>query len=270
MACFLPSEFPIVGVIHLPALPGSPGSNLSVAACLDRALLDARRFLEAGFDAVMVENFGDSPFEKGANAPHVAACLGVIAHAIRTEVGIKVGINCLRNDGMSALGAAAASAAEFIRVNVLIGVTATDQGIIEGIATQLLRYRRLLGCQIEIWADVDVKHGTPLFMSPIGDLALTAVERGSADAVIVTGFATGAKTAPADLRAARDALRGRARVFVGSGITAENAAEYAGLCDGMIVGSSCKSDGRAGGPVDLARARNVSQAIRSALRGAGH
>ena len=182
----------LIGVIHLPPLAGSPGAGhqhpveaLQQAGFL--AYREAQMLVQAGFDGIFIENFGDAPFYKTQVPPETIACMAIIAGAVR-EVSDKVlvGINVLRNDARAALAIAATTGCDFIRVNVLSGVTATDQGIIEGDAAFLLRERERLNADVAILADVHVKHGTSLSS---GDLGLAIEEvglRSMADGVIMT------------------------------------------------------------------------------------
>src|SRR3990172_12351029 len=140
----------LIGVIHLPALPGSACHRLSMDETVERALADARTLREAGFDAAIIENFGDVPFTASALPPASAAAMAVVADQVRRGGGLRIGINALRNDALAGLGIAAAVGASFIRVNVHTGVYATDQGLIEGRAAEALRYRKQLGSRIAI------------------------------------------------------------------------------------------------------------------------
>ena len=102
-----------------------------------------------------------------------------------------LGFNVLRNDAQAALALCAACGGSFIRVNVHTGAMLTDQGIIEGNAFETLRYRQRICPGAQIFADVHVKHAVPLGNWAIGDSARDAVERGLADALIVSGIGTG-------------------------------------------------------------------------------
>lgn len=251
----------LIGVLHLPPLPGAPRNELPMPALIDSVTRDARLLAEGGIDAVLVENFGDVPFEKGSVAPHTVAAMTACVLAARDACGLPVGVNVLRNDASAALGIAVAASAQFIRVNVHVGVRVTDQGLIEGAADRSLRLRAALHCQIAIFADVDVKHSGPLSPRPIDDEAVEAVERGLADGLIVTGPVTGA---PID-RAVALAVRRRVQVPVlaGSGVTSATVASTLELVDGVIVGSDLRAGGRAGAPLELARV----EAFVSAARG---
>ena len=173
-------------------------------------------------------------------------------------LAFSVGLNCLRNDAISAVGIAAATGADFVRVNVHTGAMLTDQGIIEGEAAETLRYRRSIGADgVAILADVLVKHAAPMAPIDIGDAAKDAVSRGLADGVIVTGVATGAATDADAVERVRDAVPGTP-VYVGSGLTPENAAELSALVDGAIVGTWLKQGGDVRAPVDAARTKQLA------------
>ena len=152
----------LIGMVHLLPLPGSPRWAGSMGEVVEGALEDARALEAGGFDALLVENYGDVPFTPGrVDAATVAAVTAVISE-IRRSVRLPVGVNVLKNDSQSGLAIAAATGARFIRVNVHVGAVVGDQGIIQSDAYNTLRYRRLLGADVKIFADVQAKHGVPL------------------------------------------------------------------------------------------------------------
>lgn len=240
-------------MIHLPALPGSPAAEHSLATIITLASTDAQVLEQAGFTALMVENFGDAPFRATRVDPHTVSCMTVVGQALRAATRLPIGVNVLRNDPLAALAVAAACGAAFVRINVHCGVYATDQGIIEGRADETLRYRRLLGTTTAIFADVHVKHARPLSTTSIGDAAEETAYRGRADALIVSGTATGKPTDLADVRAVKAAVADRP-VYIGSGATADNIGAVLAIADGAIVGTAIKRDGRTTAPVDAVRA----------------
>ena len=240
-------------------MPGDPGPQNSFDEALAHAERDCAAYIEGGVQTVIVENFGSAPFRRGWPSeplePHaIAALTRVVVRCV--ELGARVGVNCLRNDARAAIGIAAACGAEFVRVNVHTGAYVTDQGLIEGRAWETLRYRDALGAtEVAILADVLVKHARPLTDVSLVEAARDTVHRGHADGVIVTGVATGAK-ADAD---AVDTLSGAALgvpVYVGSGVTPDNAAAYR-RARGAIVGTWLKRDGDVRNLVDPVRVREM-------------
>ncbi len=251
----------LIGMVHLPALPGSSQHNLHIDQIVVRALADATTLNTAGFSAIMIENFGDAPFTADQLDPATIAALAIITDHVKRSVDLPVGINALRNDARSAIAVATTAGANFIRVNVHTGVAATDQGWITGRAADSLRYRRQLGSDVALFADVHVKHASH-FSQP--DLALAAQEtayRGLADAIIVSGPATGARTDIADIKRAKSAVPDKP-ILVGSGATVETIHALLAVCDGAIVGTHIKREGRSENPIDPDQAAAFVKAAR--------
>lgn len=230
---------PVIGMVHLRPLPGAP----RWAGCLDdvrrAALADAAALATGGVGAVMIENYHDVPFHPGAVPAETIAAMTAVITAIRNDQpALKLGVNVLRNDAAAALAIAVAVGADFVRVNVHTGAAITDQGTIEGAAASTLRLRRNLGAEhVGILADVRVKHARPLVERPLAEEARDLRLRGLADAIIVTGAATGSSTAAADVAEVRAALPD-CPVVVGSGVDTGNVTDYLPDADGFIVGSS--------------------------------
>jgi membrane complex biogenesis BtpA family protein len=250
---------PLVGMLHLPPLPGAPRFAGDVKAIVAHVLRDAESLASGGVHGLMLENYGDLPFYPDRVPAHVVAHMTALATEVRRRFPqLPLGVNVLRNDGRSALAVAHASGASFIRVNVLCGARVADQGILHGIAHELLRGRALLRADgIRILADVDVKHSAPLAPRPMEDEVADTLHRGLADGLIVSGSGTGRATDPGHVAAARAAAGGKAPVFVGSGITARSLPEYLPHADGFIVGSAFKAGNDPAQPVDAARVKEV-------------
>jgi membrane complex biogenesis BtpA family protein len=252
---------PVIGMLHLPALPGSPRYRGSRSDILKRVLRDAEALANGGVSGLMMENFGDVPFYPARVPAFVAAEMAVLAAEVRRQFKLPLGINVLRNDGLTALAVAAAVGADFIRVNVLCGARVTDQGIIQGIAHDLLRERAVLGARnVKIFADVDVKHSAPLAQRPIADEVEDTIQRGLADALVVSGAGTGKATDPAKVKAVKSAAA-KTPVFIGSGITERTIVDHLSIADGFIIGSAFKAGGSAGNAVDSKRVKSLMRQI---------
>lgn len=250
---------PLIGMVHLLPLPGAPRWRGSMQEVLDRAVSDADRIAAGGLDGIMIENYGDLPFTADHVEPETVAAMAVTAAAIAREVTLPFGINVLRNDAAAAIALAAATGARFIRVNVHTGAMLTDQGWITGRADATLRRRRTLGVPSAICADVLVKHAIPPAGANAASAARDTWERGLADVLIVSGSATGAETDIERLRVIRTSMPD-APLWIGSGLTAANAAAQLAIADGAIVGSAIQMDGRAGNAIDRERVRRIADA----------
>jgi hypothetical protein len=215
-------------------------------------------------NGIIVENFFDAPFTKGQVDPAVVSAMSLIVHRLKQLVTLPIGVNVLRNDARSAIAIATCAEASFIRVNVLTGVMATDQGLIEGCAHDLLRYRRELGSEVKILADVLVKHARPLGSPNLTTAVQETLERGLANGVILSGWATGSPPSLEDLELARAAARDRP-VFIGSGADWENIGQLMRAADGVIVASSMKRRGDIHQPIDPIRVSQFVEAMRESL-----
>ena len=254
----------LIGVLHLLPLPGSPRAALSLDAIAAGAADDARALARSGYDLAMLENFGDVPFYPGRVPPETIAAMTAVAVEVRRRFDLPLGINCLRNDGCGALAIAIAGGAQFIRVNVLCGARVTDQGILQGIAHELLRDRaRLKADDVKIMADVDVKHSAPVAPIALEAEVEDTLRRGLADALIVSGQGTGKPTDVEHVRRVKVAA-GDAPVFIGSGVTAETIAALLPHADGFIVGTAFKREGKPENSVDVERVRAVLKAFKGA------
>lgn len=228
---------------------------------IDRAEQEAMALASGGVNGIIVENFFDAPFAKDQVDPSVVSAMSLIVERLIQMVPLPIGINVLRNDAHSALAIASCTQAQFIRVNVLTGVMATDQGLIEGRAHELLRYRRELGSDVKILADVLVKHARPLSSPNLTVAVQDTIERGLADAIILSGWATGSPPTLEDLELAKAAANGTP-VFIGSGADWENISTLMPAVDGVIACSSLKRHGRRDQPIDPIRVSRFVEAAR--------
>ncbi|KPV65145.1 MAG: Tryptophan synthase alpha chain [Candidatus Bathyarchaeota archaeon BA1] len=247
-------EKPIIGMVHLPPLPGSPNyGDRGIDQVLDFAVEEARALEDGGVDGLLVENLGDAPYLKTNVGSETISAMTLIARGVIEAIQIPIGVNILRNDVKAALAVAYITGGKFIRANVFTDTILTDQGIIEPSAPELLRYRRFLGAGgVRIFADVHVKHGVLLSPRAIEQSAVDAAYRGLADAIIVTGARTGIEPDLEDLKRVKGAVPDRP-VLVGSGASKENIVKLLEYADGAIVGTHLKKDGITANRVDLGR-----------------
>lgn len=248
----------LVGMVHLLPLPGSPGWAGSMRAVLDAARRDASALLEGGCDALLVENMGDLPYLRGRVEPETTAAMALATAAV-SALGAPTGVQVLAGANREALGVALAAGAGWIRVEAFAYAHVADEGWMDACAGPLLRARAALRAEVAVWADVQKKHAAHAVTA---DLGLAELARGAAfcgaDALVVTGTSTGARTDPADVCAAREA---GLPVVVGSGVTPEDAPTLAALADALIVGSWLKRGGDWRAPVDVERVRRLRSAL---------
>ncbi|HNB72588.1 MAG TPA: BtpA/SgcQ family protein, partial [Acidobacteriota bacterium] len=249
-----PIKKPVIAMIHVGALPGTPASHQSVDELAREALREAQVLCDLGFDGLMIENMHDTPYLKGTVGPEIVAAMTVIASRIKSEISLPLGIQILAGANLEALAVAQAASLEFIRVEGFTFAHVADEGLIESSAAQLLRYRRMIGAgRIQIWADIKKKHSAHAITADvsIGETA-EAAEFMRADAVIVTGTATGHPPNPADFAEVKQHCT--LPVILGSGVTPENVEIFYSHADALIVGSTLKHNGKWNHPIDSNRA----------------
>lgn len=249
-------------MVHLQALPGAPLYQGDMNAVIDAALADALTLEQGGVDGIMVENFFDAPFFKDRVPPETVAGMTRVVATLRQKIRAPLGVNVLRNDGISALAIAAACDARFVRINILSWAMLADQGIIEGRAAEIARYRKMLGAEVLIFTDCLTKHAEPLAPMQMEWVARDTWERGGAEALVISGKATGYATDVSGVVAAR---RGApdAPLLIGSGAAAENIAAYLPYVDGAVIGTALKREGRVENPVELARVQAFVERVRA-------
>ena len=251
----------LIGVVHLQALPGTPGSKLDIAAITSIAADEAGLYSEAGFHGVMIENTHDRPYLKAGAGPEITAAMAVIGAEIRRATSLPLGVQVLAGSNSAALAVALACGASFVRVEGYVFAHVADEGLIEASAGALLRYRRAIAAdQIRVFADVKKKHSAHAITADV-DIIETAkaAEFFLVDGVIVSGVSTGQPAEPDEVNSVGREVS--VPTIVGSGITTENIINYP-RADAFIVGSSIKKDGVWNSPIDLDRARELVRAFR--------
>lgn len=259
-----PRRKPIIGVIQLPPLPGYPESP-GLDAVIEKALED-QRVLEAGeADGVLVENENDRPHRVEARPETIAAMTRITLELVRRARRAPVGVEILLNDPWASLAVAAACGGAFIRTDFFVDRMARPEhgGEMRIDPVGLLAYRdeALRAPGLLVLADVQVKYARMIEARPLAESARLAAEH-RADAIVVTGRATGDPPSAADLAAAR-AGAGECPVLIGSGLDAGNAHRLLGLADGAIVGTSLMT----GDAVDRTKLEALVAAARAAEGG---
>jgi membrane complex biogenesis BtpA family protein len=252
---------PVISVIHVGALPGTPLSSQTVSELINAARNEAKLYRECDVDGVMIENMHDVPYLRGEVGPEIVAAMTAIATEVRRECALPVGVQILAGANIEAMSVAHAAGLDFIRVEGYAYAHVADEGLIQASAAKLLRYRKMIGAtRVQVWADVKKKHAAHAITADVslGETAET-VEFMGADCIIVTGSATGKAPAIADVREAKGHCH--LPVFLGSGITENNVAEFYDGADGFIIGSAFKVDGLWSNTVEPARVASFMQTI---------
>jgi uncharacterized protein len=256
-----PSPKPLIACLHLLPLPGAPRYTGTMQPVYETALAEAEIFTRYPVAGLIVENFRDVPFYPHQVPPETIAALAAVTREIVKAVQLPVGLNVLRNDACAAVAIATAAEAAFVRVNVHMHPVVSDQGLLQGASHDTLRLRAALQSQVLIFADARVKHATPLGAYGLATEARDLAERGLADAIIVSGAATGAETSPEDVDVVRQQTT--LPVLIGSGATPDNLHNVYAKVDGFIVGSFFKHAGKADHLVQEERVKAFTEAMQA-------
>jgi membrane complex biogenesis BtpA family protein len=268
MTLIFSSSKPVIGVIHVGALPGTPRNYQSVADLVKSARDEAHLYRETGVDGVVIENMHDVPYLRGEVGPEIVAAMTAIGSEVKLAAAMPVGIQILAGANIEAMAVAQAAGLDFIRAEGYVYAHVADEGIIQSSAAKLLRYRKSIGAtHVQVWADIKKKHAAHSITADVslGETAETAEFMG-ADCAIVTGSVTGKPPSIVDVREAKSHCA--LPVILGSGISEKNIEEFYQDADGFIVGTSFKEDGRWDKAVDAARVTrfiNIVTKLRSAL-----
>jgi len=252
---------PVIGMIHLGALPGTPASRSSVREIEAQSVKEAKLYREEGVHGIMLENMHDTPYLRGHVGPEIVAAMAIVARAVKDVARLPCGVQLLAAANTEAIAVAHAAGLDFIRAEGFAFAHVADEGIIQSSAAELLRYRRAIGAErVQVWTDVKKKHSSHAITADVGiGETAHAVEFMRGDAVIVTGAVTGDAPKPSDVREVKGATR--LPVYLGSGVTAANVGEFYAEADGFIVGSEFKTGGHWSGAVDARRVRRFMRAI---------
>jgi len=244
---------PVIGMIHLEALPGTPAARRKVREIESLALREAKIYREEGVHGIMIENMHDTPYLRSEVGPEIVAAMAIVASAIKEASKLPCGVQVLAGANTEAMAVAHAAGLDFTRVEGFAFAHVADEGLIQASAAPLLRYRKQIGADcVQVWADVKKKHSSHAITADIGiGETAEAIEFMRGDAVIITGSVTGDPPQLADIRSAREHCR--LPIYLGSGVTTQNLAKYYSLADGFIVGSYFKLDGLWSNAVDAKR-----------------
>ena len=251
---------PVIGMVHIGALPGTPLFDPSVDL-LAAARADLIALQNAGFDAVMFGNENDRPYEFDVDTASTATMAAIIGQ-LKPEITVPFGVNLLW-DPMSSVALGAATGAAFVR-EIFTGTYASDMGAWTPDAGKAMRYRNRLGRpDMAMLYNISAEFAHSLDQRSLSDRARSAVFSSIPDAVLVSGQITGEAAALSDLEAVKAVLLDMT-VMANTGVKHDTVADVLAVADGCIVGSSLKVDGDTWNAIDPDRAKDfMARAVKA-------
>lgn len=243
---------PIIGMIHLPPLPGYP-RHPGMKAVVEKALIDLQTLQNAGFDGVLVENDSDQPHQIGVSKTISKAFTQVMEEVVE-KAKVPVGMEIIY-DMIETIRVAKKVKVQFVRLDVFVDNVETKWGKIPAQAEEIIKLKKRLHAEnLLLLTDIQVKHAKMLDTKTLEQSAREAIDFGS-DALIITGTWTGVPPSLADCKNVKKIAN--IPVLVGSGLTAKNVKALFRYCDGAIVGTSIKT----GDFIDYKKARKLISAV---------
>lgn len=245
---------PIIGMVHLKPLPGSPNYGGNMEEIYEAAVADLNALVEGGANAIIVENFGDIPYSTSNDLITYTAFTN-IATRLREKCDLPMGVNIQFNNYEAEWAIAYSCGFDFIRVEVFAEHRKGPNGECTPCGPALMRLKGRYPKDIALLADVHVKHTFAVVDQPL-DFTVESIIEGGADALICTGITTGKSPSVEDVMVMKK-IAGNIPVIVGSGVNDKTVKDYIAISDGAIIGSNFKKDGKVLNPIDKARVEKL-------------
>lgn len=236
-------EKPVIAMIHVPALPGTPKNKYHIKEILEIVRKEAEIYKRASVDSIMIENMHDLPYLTSGVGPEVTSHMTAVAMEVKKIAGeVPCGIQILAGANKEALAVALASGFQYIRGEGFVFAHVADEGIINSCAAELLRYRKNIGAEhIQIYTDIKKKHSSHSITSDVSiEETAHAAEFFLSDGLIVTGTATGVETDLSEIEKVKKSSK--LPILVGSGVVHKNVEKYLEKADALIVGTYFKKE----------------------------
>jgi membrane complex biogenesis BtpA family protein len=243
----------LIGMIHLPPLLSIQGFS-GMQNAIAKALADLTALQKAGFDAVLIENDNDKPHTEFANSAQVAS-FTAIATEVCKQATIPVGVQMMLNDWKASFEIAKVVGAVFTRLDVFVDHITCEWCEINPTPAKIMAYKNKIYLELLLLADIQVKYKKMVKPRPLTASAKLAIKHG-ADALVITGTATGVETPIEKLQEVRKAYP-HIPLFVGAGVSAKNVKEQLAIANGAIVGTSIKTQER----IDVRKAKVLAKEI---------
>lgn len=256
---------PIIGMIHVDALPGTPNFKGSIKDIINKAINEAQIYLDAGINSIIIENMHDVPYLNRKVGPEITSLMSIIGYEIKNKTNFPIGIQILAGANKEALACAKSAGIDFIRAEGFVFAHVADEGIINSDAGELLRYKKNIDAKdILIFTDIKKKHSSHNLTADVSiEETAKAAEFFLSDGIILTGTSTGKEADLNELKAVKKISK--LPVIIGSGITEMNVESYLPFCDAMIVGSFFKENGNWKNKVEKKRVELFMKKVNSLI-----
>jgi uncharacterized protein len=254
------SHKPIVAMVHLPPLPGTPlyDATGGMQKIIDDVAKDIETLQGGGVDAIMFGNEGDRPYVLKASLVTLAAFACAVGE-LRRMIKVPFGVNYLW-DPVASVALGVASGASFVR-EIFTGVYDSDMGLWAPDAAAALRLRaEAHRGDMKVMYNINAEFASPMGTRTIAQRAKSAVFASLADVVLVSGPMTGEPVEISNLKEAKHAVP-NTPVFANTGVNIDNVETILSIGDGAIVGTHFKTDGNTWNAVDATRVKRFMHKV---------
>jgi uncharacterized protein len=255
------SPKPVIAMLHLSALPGDPGYDMTagISAVVARAKRELDALQAGGVDGVMISNEFSLPYLTQTE-PITAISMARVIAELLPDISVPYGVNVLW-DGRASIDLAVATGAQWVR-EIFTGVYASDFGLWNTNVGEVARHRQRIGAgQVKLLFNIVPESARYLGDRSLQSITQSTVFATSPDGICVSGLTAGAPTDSQSLKIVKDAA-GDVPVFVNTGVRDDNVAEQLAIADGAVVGTYFKEDGVFENRVSLPRVQKLMAAVR--------
>lgn len=253
---------PIIGMCHLPALPGDPAYDRvgGVDAIIAHARQEISALQEGGVDGILISNEFSLPYLT-ATEPITAITMARVIGEIRSELAVPFGVNVLW-DAVRSIDLAVATGAAFVR-EIFTGVYASDFGLWDTNIGKTARHRQSVsGDDVRLLFNIVPEAASYLAGRDLASLTRSTVFNCVPDGLCVSGLTAGAPTDTSTLGIVKENAGGTP-VIVNTGVRPDTLEESMRYADAGIVGTFFKKDGQFENAVDVSRVKDLMGVARS-------
>lgn len=252
---------PIIAMCHLQPLPGDPyyDAEKGMDFVLDCARKDLHALQNGGVDGIMFSNEFSLPYLTKVE-PITIAAMGWIIGALRNEITVPFGVNCLW-DPIASLDLCVAVGGKFIR-EIITGVYASDFGLWNTNVGQTVRHKMAIGAKdVRMLYNIVPEAARYLADRPIEEIARSTEFNNRPDAICVSGLTAGAETDTQVLTRVKSAVK-HTPVLCNTGCNINNITRQLANSDGAVCATNFKYDGVFENAVDESRVRAFMDVVK--------
>lgn len=253
-------EKPIIGCLHLRALPGTPmwDPSYTMEQHIEDLKKEAHILMELGFDGAVFANEADFPYVENIGTAALAAYTRVVAE-VSKELSIPFGVGIM-NDPYAAISVAKAVGATFCR-GFFAGSQIGNYGAIIKNPGEIFRYIKSIGASdIGIYTSFEPHNGFSLDQRTIEEMYKTVWFD-----IPIAGYSMNGPIAqePKDSMIAKcKKLNPNIPVSCNNRTNAANIKEMLKYCDMVVVGTALKKDNYLFNEIDYNNAKEFIEAAR--------